>query len=173
MNIASALIKQVLELQDFQTWSVTHKHYLPAEYHSLHKIIDKHCEQFHKMPTIEDLKFEIRDSGTREKLFAIEAVEVDADPEMLLQYLKNEFTQKEILNSLEDYVEHSVAFEDAQESVNHLHPIVLDIEDKVEDMDMAERAASYIEQLNERHREPVDFDGHYLYAPTHNGDSLE
>ena len=89
MNIASALIKQVLELQDFQTWSVTHKHYLPAEYHSLYKIIDKHCEQFHKMPTIEDLKFEIRDSGTREKLFAIEAVEVDADPEMLLQYLKN------------------------------------------------------------------------------------
>ena len=44
------------------------------------------------MPTIEDLKFEIRDSGTREKLFAIEAVEVDADPDMLLQYLKNEFT---------------------------------------------------------------------------------
>ena len=84
------------------------------------------------MPTIEDLKFEIRDSSTREKLFAIEAVEVDADPSMLLQYLKNEYTQKEILDSLEDYVEHSVAFEDAQESVNHLHQIVLDIEQKVD-----------------------------------------
>ncbi len=84
------------------------------------------------MPTIEDLKFEIRDSSTREKLFAIEAVEVDADPNMLLQYLKNEYTQKEILDSLEDYVEHSVAFEDAQESVNHLHQIVLDIEQKVD-----------------------------------------
>ena len=132
MNIASALIKQVLELQDFQTWSVTHKHYLPSEYHSLYKIIDKHCESFHKMPTVEDLKYEIRDSATREKLFAIEAVEVDADPEMLLQYLKNEYTQKEILDSLEDYVENSVAFEDAQESVNHLHQIVLDVEDKVD-----------------------------------------
>ena len=84
------------------------------------------------MPTIEDLKFEIRDSSTREKLFAIEAVEVDADPNMLLQYLKNEYTQKEILDSLEDYVEHSVAFEDAQESVNHLHQIVLDIEQRVD-----------------------------------------
>ena len=51
---------------------------------------------------------------------------------MLLQYLKNEYTQKEILDSLEDYVEHSVAFEDAQESVDHLHQIVLDIEDKVD-----------------------------------------
>ena len=132
MNIASALIKQVLTLGDFQTWSVTHKQYLPTEYHSLYKIIDKHSSDFHKMPTIEDLKFEIRDSSTREKLFAIEAVEVDADPNMLLQYLKNEYTQKEILDSLEDYVEHSVAFEDAQESVNHLHQIVLDIEQKVD-----------------------------------------
>ena len=102
MNIASALIKQVLALQDFQTWSVTYKQYLPSEYHSLYKVIDKHCETFHKMPTIEDLKYEIRDSNTREKLFAVEAVEVDADPEMLLQYLKNEYTQKEILDSLED-----------------------------------------------------------------------
>ena len=132
MNIASALIKQVLTLGDFQTWSVTHKQYLPEEYHSLYKVIDKHSADFHKMPTIEDLKFEIRDSSTREKLFAVEAVEVDADPDMLLQYLKNEYTQKEILDSLEDYVENSVAFEDAQESVQHLHQIVLDIEQKVD-----------------------------------------
>ena len=119
-------------LQDFQTWSVTYKQYLPSEYHSLHKVIDKHCETFHKMPTIEDLKYEIRDSSTREKLFAVEAVEVDASPDMLLQYLKNEYTQKEILDSLEDYVENSVAFEDAQESVDHLHQIVMDVEDKVD-----------------------------------------
>ena len=132
MNIASALIKQVLTLQDFQTWSVTHRHYLPSEYHSLHKVIDRHCEEFHKMPTIEDLKFEIRDSSTREKLFAVEAVEVEADAHMLLEYLKNEYTQKEILDSLEDYIDNSVAFENAQESVNHLHQIVLDVEDKVD-----------------------------------------
>ena len=132
MNIASALIKQVLTLQDFQTWSVTHRHYLPSEYHSLYKVIDKHCEEFHRMPTIEDLKFEIRDSATREKLYAVEAIEVDADPSMLLEYLKNEYTQKEILDSLEDYIENSVAFENAQESVNHLHQIVLDVEDKVD-----------------------------------------
>ena len=58
MNIASALIKQVLTLQDFQTWSVAHKQYFATEYHSLYKIIDKHCEEFHRMPTIEDLKAE-------------------------------------------------------------------------------------------------------------------
>jgi len=132
LNIASALIKQVLTLQDFETWSVTHKHYLPSEYHSLYNIIDKHCETFHKMPTIADLKFEIRDSSTREKLYAVEALEVEIDADSLLEYLKNEYTQKEILNSLEDYVEHSISFENAQESVDHLHQIVLDVEDKVD-----------------------------------------
>ena len=84
------------------------------------------------MPTIADLKFEIRDSSTREKLYAVEALEVEIDADSLLEYLKNEYTQKEILNSLEDYVEHSISFENAQESVDHLHQIVLDVEDKVD-----------------------------------------
>jgi|TARA_B110000908_G_scaffold66082_1_gene80030 replicative DNA helicase len=84
------------------------------------------------MPTIDDLKFEIRDSSTREKLYAVEALEVESEADLLLEYLKNEYTQKEILNSLEDYVENSISFENAQESVDHLHQIVLDVEDKVD-----------------------------------------
>ena len=132
MNIASALIKQVLTAQDFETWSVTHKHYMPAEYHSLYGVIEKHCETFHKMPSINDLKLEIRDSETRDKLYAVEAVQVDSEPYMLLEYLKNEYTQKQILDSLEDFIDNSVAFENAQESVDHLHQIVLDIESRVD-----------------------------------------
>jgi len=122
----------VLTLGDFETWSVTHKHYLPSEYHSLYQVIDKHCSTFHKLPTIDDLKLEIRDSGTRDKLYAVEAVEIDSAPDMLLEYLKNEYTQKQILDSLEDFVDNSVAFENAQESVDHLHQIVLDIENRVD-----------------------------------------
>ncbi len=122
----------MLELQDFETWTSCRKNYLPTEYHSLYGIIDHHCEKYHKMPTFDDLKFEIRDSGVREKLFAIEAIEVDVDAFMLLEYLKNEYAQKEILTSLEDYIDQSVAFEDADESVAHLHQIVLDVEEKVD-----------------------------------------
>ena len=132
MNIASAYLKQVLDLQDFESWSSTRKHYLPSAYHALFKAIDSHCEKFHRLPTIEDLKYEIRDTSTKELLFAVDSVEVDADPYMLLQYLKNEFTQKEILDSLEDYVDNSISFEDAEESVKHLHQIVLDVEEKVD-----------------------------------------
>ena len=132
MNIASAYLKQVLDLQDFESWSSTRKHYLPSAYHALFKAIDSHCEKFHRLTTIEDLKYEIRDTSTKELLFAVDSVEVDADPYMLLQYLKNEFTQKEILDSLEDYVDNSISFEDAEESVKHLHQIVLDVEEKVD-----------------------------------------
>ena len=77
-------------------------------------------------------KFEVRDPGTLEKVYALQGIEVDVDAFSLLQYLKNEYTQKEILNSLESYVDNSVAFEDAEESVTHLHQIVLDIEKKVD-----------------------------------------
>jgi len=119
-------------LQDSDTWSYLRKHYLPTEYHTIFSIIDGHSQKYHTVPSFEDLKFEIRDSATQEKLLAIEALEVEAEPSMLLQYLKNEYTQKEILYSLEKYIDNSISFEDAEESVSHLHQIVLDIEDKVE-----------------------------------------
>ena len=132
MNIASALIKQVIALQDFDTWSSVRRDYLPTEYHSLFSIIDKHTTTYHSLPTFEELKFSIRDSKSLEKLYAIETVQVEADASMLLEYLKNEYTQKEILDSLETYIDTSVAFENAEESVTHLHQIVLDVEKKVD-----------------------------------------
>lgn len=132
MNIPSALIKQVLSFQDFETWSLTHKHYLPPEYHSLYNAIDQHCENFHRLPTIEDLHYEIRDSSTKEKLCAIETIEVEVDSYSLLEYLKNEYTQNEILRSLERYIDHSIAFENAETSLTLLHDIVLDVESRVD-----------------------------------------
>ena len=132
MNLSSALLKQVIALRDFETWSYLRKEYLPSEYHKLHQLIDKHCETFHELPSFDDLKLSIRHSATQEKIHAIEAVDVDVDAYTLLQYLKNEYTQKEILNSLETYIDDTVMFADAEESVGQLHQIVLDIEDKVD-----------------------------------------
>tara|TARA_B100000029_G_scaffold231957_1_gene229289 strand:- start:702 stop:2054 length:1353 start_codon:yes stop_codon:yes gene_type:complete len=138
LNLASAFLKQVLELQDFESWAAVRKQYLPSEYHRLFTEIDKHCEKFHKLPTFEDLKLKLRDSSTKELLFAVDSLEVDVDAYMLLQYLKNEYAQKEILHELEDYVDNSMSFEDAEESVGHLHQIVLDVQDKVELQDPQE-----------------------------------
>ena len=144
MNTASALIKQCIVLRDFETWTYLRKEYLPVEYQKLHSIIDKHCENFHEFPTFDDLKLSIRHAPTKEKLYAIECLSVDIDAATLLEYLKNEYTQKEILKSLDKYVDNSVLFADAEESVQELHQIVLDIEDKV-DLEVPQESMQRIE----------------------------
>lgn len=139
MNIASALIKRVLEDSDLDTWTNVRKHYLPTEYQTLYSVIEKHCETHHSLPTFEELKLGIRDGQTRAKLYAVEAIEVDdADPSLLLDFLKNEYAQREILNKLEGYIDNSIAFETAEESLSHLHQIVLDVEEQVEIKDPEE-----------------------------------
>lgn len=156
MNTASALIKQCITLHDFETWTYLRKEYLPVEYHQLYNIIDKHCENFHEFPSFDDLKLSIRHAPTKEKVYAIESLSVDIDASTLLEYLKNEYTQKEILKSLDKYIDNSVLFADAEESVQELHQIVLDIEDKV-DLQVPAESMQRIELF-----EPEEEIGRYL-----------
>lgn len=132
MNLASALFKRILEEEDFDTWSSLRRHYLPSEYFVIYDTIDKQVDNYHKLPTIEELKLAVRDATTLDKIYAIEAVEVDAEPFLLLDYLKNEFTQKETLFQLHKYVENSISFETAEETIESLYTIISKIEDKVE-----------------------------------------
>ena len=108
------------------------ENYLSAEYQSIYKAIDNHIKTFNGLPTFEDLKLSIRDRKLQEKVFAIEAVEVDVDAWVLLEYLKNEYTQVEILNELDTFVDKTVAISNAEENVEALQNIVLDIGDRVD-----------------------------------------
>jgi hypothetical protein len=132
LNLSSALIKQVLELSDFDTWARVRKHYLPAEYHQLFDAVDKHTTKYHKLPKIEELKLSVRDSATLDKVYALDAISTDAEPFLLLDYLKNEYAQKEALFQLDRWVDKTIAFESAEEVVKSLQGISMDIERKVE-----------------------------------------
>ena len=132
MNVASALIKQILALQDFETWNDLRQHYLPSEYHPLYRVIERHTDSFHSLPTFEDLELGTRDGKTREAVFAVKSIEIDIDPPTLLEYLKNEFTQKELLSGLDTFLDDSICFETAEESIAHLHQIIMDVEEKVD-----------------------------------------
>lgn len=139
MNLASALIKRVLELEDFDTWSNVRKHYLPSEYHQLFDVISKHTDSYHKLPTLEELKFEIRDNATLEKVYALETgEEIEAEPFLLLDYLKNEYTQKEFLFQVDRLIDRSLAFETAEETIKSIQEIAIDLETKVDITDPAE-----------------------------------
>ena len=132
MNLPSALLKQIITQEDFDTWGNLRENYLHAEYQALHKVMHTHVKNFGHLPTFEDLKLSIRDRKLREKTFAIEAVDIDVDAWMLLEYLKNEYAQVEILDELDKFVEKTIAISSAEENVEVLQQIVLDIGDRVD-----------------------------------------
>ena len=132
MNLASALIYQVLESEDFDTWTNVLKHYLPSEYHALFEVINKHTDNFHKLPSLEELKLEVRDQNTLDKVYALESIETEAEAHVLLEYLKNEFAQREALYQMDKWVDSSMAFETAEEVVRHIQQIGVDLEMKIE-----------------------------------------
>tara|TARA_B100000902_G_scaffold221515_1_gene210495 strand:+ start:7294 stop:8655 length:1362 start_codon:yes stop_codon:yes gene_type:complete len=132
MNIASALLKQLVHQQDLDTWAQLKDVYLPSEYRGIYNVLDKHVDTYQTLPTFEELQYEVRDKNLTEKLTAIELMEVDVDADMLLDYLKNEFTQTEILDELDKYIEKTVTIASAEENIEQLQEIVLDVSDKVD-----------------------------------------
>lgn len=125
-------MKQIITQEDFESWGNLRVNYLSAEYQSLYKVMDTHIKNFRSLPTFDDLKLSIRDRKLQEKVFAIEAVEVDIDAWVLLEYLKNEYTQVEILDELDKFIDKTVAISSAEENVEAIQQIVLDVGERVD-----------------------------------------
>lgn len=133
MNIASILLKRILLEGDRDTWTKLRKHYLPAEYYVVFNSLEKFIDTQTSFPTFDDIFLGIRNDAVLSKFYAIKAAEdVDVETVDLLEYLKNEFTQQEIMDKLEEYVETSITMSTAQENVDKLHDIILHVEDRVE-----------------------------------------
>ena len=133
MNISSVLLKQVIATSDIDTWGDCQQHYFPSEYHSIHSALGRYVTDYGRLPTFDDLQLSIRDSALRDKFSAIETVDlIEIEPNILLEYLKNEYTQSEIMGQLEKYLENSIAMESAKENIDSLQNIVLDLETKID-----------------------------------------
>ena len=132
MNIASALLKQIIVEKDFDTWSKTKEYYLPSEYQAIYRALNKHVDLYQDIPTLEEFRLGLRDRSLQEKVVAMESVEVDVSADLLLDYLKNEFTQTEILDELDSYVDSTVAIATAEENLEGLQEIVLKVSDRVD-----------------------------------------
>ena len=133
LTLESALLKQIIGSGDFDTWNRLKQHYLPqGEYQKIWTVVDKHTLKYHTLPSFEDLKMEIRSRDLQEKIHAIETVETDVPAYILLDYLKNQFTQNEILDRVEDFVDNQIAISDARENIDLLQEIVVQVEDRVE-----------------------------------------
>lgn len=133
MNLASVLLKTIIAECDMETWANCQKHYFPSEYSSIWSFVNRYVEDHSILPSFDDLRLSVRDSSLRDRFIALEKIEdVEIDGKTLLEYLKNEYTQIEIMNQLEKYLTDSIAMESAQENIESLQNIVLDLEEKVE-----------------------------------------
>ena len=66
MNIASALLKQVVIQQDLDTWAQVKDIYLPSEYRGIFSVLEKHVDIYQSLPTFEELKTGQRDLAKRD-----------------------------------------------------------------------------------------------------------
>ena len=139
MNLASILLKSIIANSDIDTWAECQHHYFPSEYSDIWKVIDKYVQTHGILPTFESINLSLRDGVLRERFSSLEKVEdVDIDGKTLLEYLKNEYTQIEIMSQLEKYLEDTIAIESAAENIEALQNIVLSVEDKVDLKGVAE-----------------------------------
>ncbi len=118
---------------DMDTWAECEKHYFPAEYSPLWDILDKYVQEHSILPSFKAISLFLRDGALREKFSSLENSEdIDVDAPTLLEYLKNEYVQIEIMSQLDRYLDSTIAVESATESIEGLQSIVLDVESKVE-----------------------------------------
>lgn len=139
MNITSILLKKIILESDSETWSRIRKHYLPIEYHPVYNVINKYFEEHCTLPSFEVLNLSIRKEGLLDKVYALQATDlVDIKNSQLLEFLKNEYTQSEILEQISRYLSESIMMESAKENVEKLQNIILHVEDKVDLKDPAQ-----------------------------------
>lgn len=139
MNITSVLLKKVILEADSETWSQLRSHYLPAEYHQVYKVINKYYEDVGSVPSFEALQLSIRNGLLLDKISAIQASEdVELDNLQLLEFLKNEYTQEEILEQISKFLDESIMIDSAKENLDKLQHIITTIEDKVDLQDPKE-----------------------------------
>lgn len=132
MDLASALLKQIISQQDIATWTSVRKNYLPVEYHVLYDKIVSFVDRFSKIPTFEELKFDAKNKQLLQKIAIVELVEVDTEAELLLEFLKSDYAQQLVFEGVEKIIDSSVAFETVNDSVEALQNIILDIEKKID-----------------------------------------
>jgi hypothetical protein len=132
LDLASALFKQLLTQQDISTWSSLRKNYLTPEYSSLYDKVSSFVDRFNKLPTFEELKFDAKSKQLLQRVAIVEQVEVDTDAAILLEFLKNDYSQRLVLEGVTKLIDNSVAFESATETIEALQDIIVGIEKKID-----------------------------------------
>lgn len=144
MDLASALVKQIIIQQDVTTWTNLRKNYLPPEFFALYDRIASFIDRFEKVPTFEELKYDAKGKQLQQKIAVVELVEVEADAETLLEILKSDYTQEIAFKEISKFIDNSVGFESPEDCILGIQSIIEVIEKNV-DIDNVEENMQTVE----------------------------
>jgi len=70
VDLASALLKQIISQQDLAAWTSLRKNYLPSEYGEIYDKVSSFLDRFNKVPTFEELKFDAKVKDYNKRLLS-------------------------------------------------------------------------------------------------------
>ena len=175
MKLARALLKSLIEQKDYESWSLIRRDYFPSEYHKIYDEISHFVKNHREVPSLDQLRLAVRDPASLDRLEATiqNLDDTDVPCEQLVEFLRDSYVQTRILSKLQDFVHNSVAFETAEESLESLHSIVIDVE-KAAPLTKRDEDMRYIElfepeSISERRIKlglNTEYDNNIQFAPT-------
>lgn len=135
MDLSSAVLKRTLEEGNVEIWARIKPDLIPStKLKTFFKEVNKYFDTHSRLPPYSDLGLILgREKSLLETLAAVNSVEVDISAEILFDYLKAEYAQTLILGKLETYLKNTVTFESAEDSIDELQNIVLEVQQKALD----------------------------------------
>jgi replicative DNA helicase len=172
VDLASAVFKQIIDQQDLAAWTSLRRNYLSSEYNEIYDRIASFLDRFNKIPSFEELKFDAKGKRIQQKIAVIEKVEVEAEAEILIEFLKSDYAQEVTFNNIDRFIQNSTAFDKVTDTVEHLQGMIVDLEEKI-DMDVDQENMQTIELFEPE--ESMDnrlalglnseFDTHITFSP--------
>ena len=134
-DIAGIVLYSILENPDemLDVWPRLKLQYFDSSYSEIFVSITKYYNKFNKLPNFVSLEMTVRDSTINKKVKALHLLGVDSDIDIniAIEALIDQFTQEEILNGLDKYVD-KITHYDSSESILKLSEFVMHIEEVTE-----------------------------------------
>lgn len=130
MDVSAIVLNKLLTDNDLDSWSKVKLAYIDPAYTSIYTAIKRHYQQYHKLPSFDELEITQRESNTKNVLATIRLLEVpEVSMDVALNALVDQFTQNEAIKLLDKYIDNLTIY-DTVEIKENLSRIVMQLDDK-------------------------------------------
>lgn len=134
-DVAGIVLYSILENPEevLDVWPRLKLQYFNSSYSEIFAAITKYYNKFNTLPNFQSLDMTVRDSNIGKKIKALSLLEVSDDIDILvaIEALIDQYTQEEILNGLDTYID-KITHYDSSESILKLSEFVMHMEEVVD-----------------------------------------